>query len=237
MKGDYGVDAPPALLALAGTGVALVAVTVVVWLAAGAWWALIPLAYALLMLASSAVYLHTTRRGKFVVWRELLAGLALRGDETVLDLGCGRGAVLVTAARSVPGGRAVGVDLWRWVDQSGNDPARTRANAAAEGVAVKLLTGDMRALPVGTGSVDVVVSSMAIHNIPGERGRLSAVAEAYRVLRPGGRLVVADFRHGRRYAEELTRLGCTDVRVRGLGWRFWYGGPWASTAVVTATHP
>ncbi|WP_249713842.1 class I SAM-dependent methyltransferase [Rhizomonospora bruguierae] len=155
----------------------------------------------------------------------------------MLDLGCGRGAVLTSAARLVPGGRAVGVDLWRSVDQSGNDPAGSRANAGAEGVAVDLLTGDLRALPVRTGAVDVVVSSLAIHNIPDERGRLSAVGEAYRVLRPGGRLVVADFRHARRYAEELTRLGCTDVRVRGLGWRFWYGGPWASTAAVTATRP
>jgi arsenite methyltransferase len=94
------------------------------------------------------------------------------------------------AARRVPAGRAVGVDLWRSVDRSGNNPATARGNAAAEGVSVDLLTGDMWALPVGTGSVDLVVSSLAIHNIPDLPGRLRAVAEAARIVRPGGRVLI-----------------------------------------------
>jgi len=137
-------------------------------------------------------------------------------------------------ARQVPRGRAVGVDLWRSVDQSGNDPSQTLRNAAAEAVAIELITADMRALPLATGSIDVVVSSLAIHNIPDGPGRMRAIAEAARVLRPGGRLVLADFRHARAYAEELAALGLGDVAVRDLGWRFWYGGPWGRTSVVTA---
>jgi SAM-dependent methyltransferase len=185
---------------------------------------------------SCASYLYTTRRGKFVVWAGLLSDLPLTGRERVVDLGCGRGAVLTMLAGLVPAGRAVGVDLWRSVDQSGNDPATTRRNATAEAVAVALLTADMRALPLATGSADLVVSSLAIHNIPDEPGRMSAVAEAARVLRPGGRLVIADFRHGRAYAEQLTDLGLADVTIRDLGWRFWYGGPWGRTSAVTATR-
>src|ERR1041384_2508906 len=64
--------------------------------------------------------LHTSRRGKFLVWEELLDGLHLRGDERVLDLGCGRGAVLLLAAQRLTTGWAVGVDLWHTADQSGN---------------------------------------------------------------------------------------------------------------------
>ena len=56
--------------------------------------------------------LYASRRGKFVVWADLLRNLKLRGDEHVLDLGCGRGAVLLLAAEQLSTGKAVGVDLW-----------------------------------------------------------------------------------------------------------------------------
>ena len=136
------------------------------------------------ILAVDTAYLYTTRRGKFAVWAELLGHLNLRGDERILDLGCGRGAVLLLAAQHLTTGRAVGVDLWRRVDQSGNSPDATRRNAVAEGVAdrVELHTADMTALPFGDDSFDVVFSSLAIHNIPGRAGREKAVSEAVRVL-------------------------------------------------------
>jgi SAM-dependent methyltransferase len=235
-RADYGFDAPAVPVGLAAAAVVSVGLTVVVALTVAGWWWLIPLAYGVFFGLSCASYLYTTRRGKFVVWAGLLSDLPLTGRERVVDLGCGRGAVLTMLAGLVPAGRAVGVDLWRSVDQSGNDPATTRRNATAEAVAVALLTADMRALPLATGSADLVVSSLAIHNIPDEPGRMSAVAEAARVLRPGGRLVIADFRHGRAYAEQLTDLGLADVTIRDLGWRFWYGGPWGRTSAVTATR-
>ena len=52
--------------------------------------------------------LYSTRPGKFEVWAELLDELDLRGDEHILDIGCGRGAVLLLAAERLPGGRAAG---------------------------------------------------------------------------------------------------------------------------------
>ena len=88
-----------------------------------------------LLAGMGAWNLHFTRRGKFVMWAGLLEQLKLRGDERLLDLGCGRGAVLLMAAQHLTTGRAVGVDLWRRVDQSGNSAEATRRNAAAEGVA------------------------------------------------------------------------------------------------------
>ena len=131
--------------------------------------------------------LYTSLRGKFVVWAELLDRLALRGDERVLDLGCGRGAVLLLAAQRLTTGRAVGVDLWRKSDQSGNAAEATRRNAVAEGVAdrVELHTADMTALPFADGSFDVVLSSVAVHNIKGRAGRDRAIGEAVRRAAPG----------------------------------------------------
>jgi arsenite methyltransferase len=236
----YGVDAPVVVVGLVGGAVYLVAVTVVdAVLDPGLGSILGPALTALALLASAAVYLHTTLRGKFAVWAGLLDGLGLRGDERVLDAGCGRGAVLVAAARRLPRGRVVGVDLWRSRDQSGNAPDRTRANAEAAGVAdrVEIRTGDVTALPFGDGEFDLVLSSLVIHNLrPAER-RTAAVDEAYRVMRPGGRLVLVDILHTDRYAGRLSELGATGVTVTRLGPRLWFGSPWIAGRAVSAARP
>lgn len=182
----------------------------------------------------AGTYLFTTRVGKFRVWDELLA--ELRGDERVLDVGCGRGAVLLLAAERLTTGKAVGIDLWSTTDQSGNALAATQRNALAEGVSekVELHTGDMRKLPFADGEFDVIVSSLAIHNVPDAAGRAQAVKEIARVLKPGGRVMLADFKDVKNYAKTLREAGLSELKVRGLGIRFWYGGPWAGTSLVTA---
>jgi len=199
----------------------------------------LPFAVAGLIAACAGCGLYASRRGKFVVWAELLDGLALRGDERVLDLGCGRGAVLLMAAQHLTTGRAVGVDLWRRGDQSGNAAEATRRNAVAEGVSdrVEIHTADMTALPFEDGCFDLVVSSLAIHNVKGRASRDRVIDEAVRVLRPGGRLLVADIWATARYRARLLELGMTDVARRNLGWRMWWSGPWLPTHLVTATKP
>ena len=96
---------------------------------------------------------------------------------------------------------------------------------------VELHTGDMTALPFEDSSFDVVLSSLAIHNISGNAGRAKAVSEAVRVLRPGGRLVIADVRATRQHQEQLAKLGMNEVARRRLGWRYW------PTCLVTGTKP
>jgi ubiquinone/menaquinone biosynthesis C-methylase UbiE len=141
----------------------------------------------------------------------------------------------------VPRGRLNGLDLWT-TDQSGNNADATWANLRAEGVSERceLHTADMLAMPFPNESFDLVVSSMAIHNID-ERNirhhdrRLQAVDEAARVLKPGGRLLITDFWTSV-YARRLQERGLLEVRRRPLGWRFWYG-PWLGANLVTATKP
>jgi SAM-dependent methyltransferase len=182
--------------------------------------------------------LYSTRRGKFEVWTEVLDQLGLRGDEHVLDIGCGRGAVLLLAAGRVPTGRAVGADIWLSRDQSGNSRASAQRNAVLENVAdrVELVHADARDLPFDPGAFDVVVSSLVFHNIAGDDGRGRALQEAVRVLRPGGQLRIVDFRAGR-YLEPLQAAGCRDVRVRRLDWRMGFGIPVNITGLVSARKP
>jgi len=137
-----------------------------------------------------------------------------------------------------PDGRAVGADVWRRRDQSGNSRAAAERNAVAEGVAgrVELADADARDLPFASGSFDVVVSSLAISNIREAGGRAQALREAVRVLRPGGRLRIVD-EGADRYAVVLREAGCTGVAVRQLGWRTWYGLPGHHFPLVAAARP
>jgi SAM-dependent methyltransferase len=231
-NGSYGIDAPYLLPVLG----ALLAANVLHGVASGSLW---PFVGALAVLACAACGMYTSLRGKFVAWDELLDRLKLRGDERVLDLGCGRGAVLLLAAQRLTTGRAIGVDLWRRGDQSGNAAEATRRNALAEGVAdrVELHTADMTALPFDGDSFDLVVSNVAMHNLKGHAGREKAIEEAVRVLQPGGRLLIADLWATRAYRNHLMKLGMLGVTRHSLGWRMWWSGPWLATRLVTATKP
>jgi arsenite methyltransferase len=182
------------------------------------------------IVTTAALFIRTTRVGKFEVWAAILDGLRLRGDETLLDLGCGRGAVLLAAAKLLPNGRALGVDIWR-ADQTNNSQQNTLRNAELEGVAdrVEVRTADITDLPFDDDSVDVIVSSLVVHNIPSPEARAKAISEAARVLRPGGRLVLADIWATRRHVRQLRELGWIDARRRGLGCGCGGARAWART--------
>jgi arsenite methyltransferase len=239
-RGDYGFDEPvwPLLLGLLGV-IFLVSGLVSIWVFAIPVLGVTCFVCAITFFSSAASYVYTTRRGKFQVWADILLRLGLRGDEQVLDLGCGRGAVLLMAASLLPRGKATGIDVWKVNEQSGNSPSVTQQNAEREGVAgrVALQTADMQHLPFSDGSFDLVVSSLAIHNIRSPEGQKQAINEAVRVLKPGGRLVIAAFRETRRYGDRLSELGMIEVTHHTLDWRFWYGCSWTATKLVSARKP
>jgi arsenite methyltransferase len=244
-KGDYGIDGSFHTVSARGQAIGVAAASAALAALAGIsltrgkrLTAALTGTSAAAIAASAALYIYATKAGKFEVWNRILDDLRLQGDETVLDMGCGRGAVLLATAKRLPRGRAIGIDLWQ-ADQTDNSPSATLANAELENVAdrIELHTADMTALPLDDNSVDVTVSSLAIHNIPSHEGRRQALGEAMRVLRPGGRLAIADLRETRQQAAHLRERGWNNVRRISIGWRMWYGGPWVSTRLVTATKP
>jgi arsenite methyltransferase len=161
--------------------------------------------------------IYDSKIGKLRERDRLLDLVPWRGEEAVLDVGCGRGLLLIGAAKRLTTGKATGLDLWQSEDLTGNTPEATAENARREGVAdrVVVTTGDMRKMPLPDSSFDVVVSNVAIHNVYDAPGRAQTMAEIARVLRPGGRVVIHDIRHVGSYAAELAGNGLTDVYRAG----------------------
>jgi arsenite methyltransferase len=161
----------------------------------------------------------SSRVGKIQARDRIVDALELKGDEKVLDGGCGRGLMAIAIAKKLSkAGKVSAIDVWDPNALSGNLGDAARENAKAEGVAdrVRVESGDMRKLPHPAGNFDLVVSTWAIHHMQDEPDRDQAVRELYRVTKPGGRIVIADTQYTGRYAQILREAGA-EVSVSSLG--------------------
>jgi arsenite methyltransferase len=223
---NYGLDAPVAVRNL--LIVAALEIISLVTLLSGVWSKQDLIATIAFPLIGSGLgcgamglwMIYDSKIGKVREREEYLDKIAWRGDERVLDVGCGLGLFLIGAAKRLSTGRAVGIDKWQAEDLSGNNAAGALNNAIIEGVAdkVEVHTGDARQLPFDNASFDVVLSSMALHNIYNAGERQTAVCEIARVLKSGGRVLIVDVRHTRQYAATLRDAGLDARCVQGLVW-------------------
>ena len=156
----------------------------------------------------------SSRIGKIKEREKLLDYIEWSGNENVLDIGCGQGLMVIGAAKRLTTGKATGIDKWNTKDLSGNRPEGTIKNAVLENVAdrVDVKTADMRQLPFGNSTFDVILSCSAIHNLNSREERANAIAEIVRVLKPGGRALIDDIRNQPEYKSAFKSCGCSEIR-------------------------
>lgn len=208
MRPDYGIDAPLALRNLAVGGGACILAALLLGGGSGLYPVL--LAGGLLLWAVAGTRYWASRFGKLRMREPMVESLRLDGDERILDLGCGRGYLLIAIAKCLPKGRAVGVDPWTRFDRKG-----TLYNARAEQVEerIELHTADLHTLPFEDRSFDGVVSAWSLRSLASSEDRARAVREAVRVLKPGGMLLIVEGGWPGRYQEVLRLAGMVDVFV------------------------
>ncbi|MGA7461537.1 MAG: class I SAM-dependent methyltransferase [Candidatus Korobacteraceae bacterium] len=174
-----------------------------------------------LLLLEGFLYLFYVKVGKLYHRDHLLSLHSWRGDENVLDVGCGRGLLLAGAAKRMAqlsgNGTVTGVDIWSREDMSGNSEQATRRNLELEGVSdrCKLIGVAAQDLPFEDGTFDVVVSNLCLHNIYDRDARKRALRQIARVLKPGGQALISDYKLTKEYADELQRAGLSTKRVWG----------------------
>ena len=223
-RANYGIDAPGLVRNFAFAGIASLVLGIYFYYAFGVTRPalatvvlILGLVWGLWGLGSAGFMVWSSKVGKLKERDRILDAIPWRGDETVLDAGCGRGLLLIGAAKRLSTGRAVGVDIWQKGGQSGNSPEVTVQNARIEDVEgrVEIRDGDLRDLPLEDGSFDVVLSHLVLHNIYDREEREAALRELVRVLKPGGRLTIVDIWDTGEYARVLRASGMEDVRRSG----------------------
>jgi SAM-dependent methyltransferase len=221
-RANYGIDGPIVLRNLILIGIGAIIIGVV------AHFQLLPvrqsiasaltklgLCLAIFNLSCITLSIWSSKIGKIRETERILDTYDWRGDEKVLDVGCGRGLMLIAVAKRLTTGKAFGVDIWDSRDQSNNHPENTLNNARVEGVQdkIEIKDGDARQLPFENNTFDVVVSSKVLHNIIERKKREEAVHEIGRVLKPGGWVGVID---SFQYAKIFKKMGWENVHASGV---------------------
>jgi len=224
-KPDYGVDAPGVMKTFFLTGFAclLFAVLAPHTVRIGSvsidarsfFW---PAGF---LIGEGLLFLLYVKFGKFRHRDFMLRMHIWRGDERVLDVGCGRGLLLAGVAKRIAqrngSGHVTGIDIWSNTDMASNSPTATEHNLELEGIPqfCTLVSKPAQEMPFTDASFDLIVSNLCLHNIYDGPTRRRAIEQIARVLRPGGTAILSDYKLTGEYARQLRELGFLVERRRG----------------------
>ncbi len=213
-KPNYGVDLPIRLRVLfaAGVGAVLVGLLLPAFHVGDFTITLLGptlLALGCLSLGVCASKFAYSLWGKFNIRKRMLGMVRWRGNETVLDIGTGRGLLAIGAAKRLRAGTVVGIDDWHAATGAGNRLEATQKNLELARVhdRVELRSDDPLHIAFVDNSFDVVLSLLFLHCIPDASGRVKACCEIARVLKPQGIAVIADHSNVKDYARALEAAG------------------------------
>ncbi len=242
IKPNYGIDAPPVIKQLLLMGLSIFILGVIIYFTLIKHVPVLAITLFTITLFSSAFQfisagwmLWSSFVGKKHMRDKLIDSLNLQGNERVLDVGCGRGLLLIGAAKKLTrGGKATGIDLWSQQDLSNNQAVFTKENAELERVSdrIQIISGDMTNMHFEDNSFDAVIASMAIHNVPTAEKRNVTIQHISRVLKPGGQVALLDFQCTKEYQRSLFALGWKNVLLSKR--YFWMFPP---VRIVTGKKP
>ncbi len=194
-KINYGYDGNPGMMIL--SILVIIIIETILFIIPGNFFGII----AFILLPFSVIWLAICIRlvlyikiGKFRQREAILSKINWKGNEKVLDIGTGRGLLMIGAAKKLTEGKSIGIDIWRHEDMANNNLDMTMRNVELEGVAdkVEIRSEDIRKTSYNSNSFDVVLSNLCLHNIAVKKERDGACKEINRILKSGGIAVIGD---------------------------------------------
>lgn len=209
IKANYGQDMAGVLVALSVISVLLIIAGV--WLPMSLKASVILLSICGLLAIIVLTGIWSSRFGKLKMRDKIFGKLLFNGDESVLDIGCGPGLLLIAAAKQLQKGKAVGADHWKGNLEYSYTSQMVLRNAEIEKVVdrVEVINADAQALPFGNNSFDVVMTSLMMHHVV---DKSKAINEMVRVLKPQGTLILADV-GAHRFEAELKKAGISNLKI------------------------
>ncbi len=166
-----------------------------------------PIAFVGLYIGASYIPMHyLLLRPRYLsnMWKQIAKNEGVKGDEYLLDVGCGTGSLSINWAKILKKGRVVGMDIYSGM--SGNSPDQAIRNAEIEGVSdrVEFKYGNILEIPFPDNTFEIVTAGSVLHEVHEEEDKVKALKEIIRVLKPGGKFITVELlRNAKMYAAML----------------------------------
>lgn len=214
-KIDYGIDAPGVIRNLICGGIFFYVLAIFLIPHMGHFWETYMVGAffytGIFMVIEGLLMYWYSRYGKLKHRDRMLAMYTFTGNEKVLDVGTGRGLLMIGAAKklNLTQGKSIGIDIWQKKDLSQNTMQNALENAKNEGVLekVEIKNDNIVQSEFESDSFDLILSNLCLHNIKDRSQRKQACQEIFRLLKIGGVAIISDYKYSSYYKKIFEQLG------------------------------